>query len=51
VISNLSDLLTQKKRGEELRSLLTLLRLFFLLIPKAKTAKIVRGILEAVAGS
>jgi 26S proteasome regulatory subunit N6 len=48
-ISNLSDLLTQEKRGEELRSLLTLLRPFFLLIPKAKTAKIVRGILDAVA--
>jgi len=47
-ISNFSDFLTQEKRGEELRSLLTLLRHFFLLIPKAKTAKIVRGILNAV---
>uniref|UniRef100_A0A0D6R5W1 PCI domain-containing protein n=1 Tax=Araucaria cunninghamii TaxID=56994 RepID=A0A0D6R5W1_ARACU len=48
-ISHLSDLLTQEKRGEELRSLLTVLRPFFSLIPKAKTAKIVRGILDAVA--
>ncbi|RWR81717.1 Proteasome component PCI domain-containing protein [Cinnamomum micranthum f. kanehirae] len=48
-ISNLSDLLTQEKRAEELRSLLTRLRPFFSLIPKAKTAKIVRGIIDAVA--
>jgi len=48
-ISNLSDLLTQEKRGEELKSLLTVLRPFFSLIPKAKTAKIVRGVLDAVA--
>jgi len=48
-ISNLSDLLTQEKRGEELKSLLTVLRPFFSLIPKAKTAKIVRGVIDAVA--
>ncbi|KAJ0988104.1 hypothetical protein J5N97_006460 [Dioscorea zingiberensis] len=48
-ISNLSDLLRQEKRAEELRSLLTQLRPFFSLIPKAKTAKIVRGIIDAVA--
>eukprot|EP00252_Welwitschia_mirabilis_P017755 TRINITY_DN3938_c0_g1_i1.p1 TRINITY_DN3938_c0_g1~~TRINITY_DN3938_c0_g1_i1.p1 ORF type:complete len:426 (-),score=97.58 TRINITY_DN3938_c0_g1_i1:190-1467(-) len=48
-ISNLTDLLTQEKKGEELRSLLTVLRPFFSLIPKAKTAKIVRGILDAIA--
>ncbi|KAH9295516.1 hypothetical protein KI387_039104 [Taxus chinensis] len=48
-ISNLSDILTQEKRGEELKSLLTVLRPFFLQIPKAKTAKIVRGVLDAVA--
>lgn len=48
-IFNLSDLLSQEKMGEELRSLLTELRHFFSLIPKAKTAKIVRGIIDAVA--
>ncbi|KAI8012726.1 hypothetical protein LOK49_LG06G01811 [Camellia lanceoleosa] len=48
-ISNLSDLLREQNRAEELRSLLTQLRPFFSLIPKAKTAKIVRGIIDAVA--
>ncbi|MQM12406.1 hypothetical protein Taro_045324 [Colocasia esculenta] len=48
-VSNLSDLLTQEKRAEDLRSLLTQLRPFFAVIPKAKTAKIVRGIIDAVA--
>ncbi|XP_068637149.1 26S proteasome non-ATPase regulatory subunit 11 homolog [Aristolochia californica] len=48
-ISNLSDLLRQEKKAEELRSLLILLRPFFFLIPKAKTAKIVRSIIDAVA--
>lgn len=48
-ISNLSELLAQEKKGEELRSLLTDLRPFFSVIPKAKTAKIVRGIIDAVA--
>lgn len=48
-ISNLSELLTQEKKAEDLRSLLTQLRPFFALIPKAKTAKIVRGIIDAVA--
>lgn len=48
-ISNLSELLTQEKRAEDLRRLLTELRPFFSLIPKAKTAKIVRGIIDAVA--
>ncbi|MCL7028411.1 hypothetical protein MKW94_026875, partial [Papaver nudicaule] len=48
-VSELSDLLTQEKRAEDLRSLLTLLRPFFASIPKAKTAKIVRGIIDAVA--
>ncbi|KAL4198964.1 hypothetical protein AMTRI_Chr03g142630 [Amborella trichopoda] len=47
-VSNLSDLLRQEKRAEELRSLLTQLRPFFSVIPKAKTAKIVRGILDAM---
>ncbi|KAK8979098.1 hypothetical protein V6N11_007552 [Hibiscus sabdariffa] len=48
-ITNLSDLLRQENRAEELRSLLTQLRPFFALIPKAKTAKIVRGIIDDVA--
>ncbi|XP_042422268.1 26S proteasome non-ATPase regulatory subunit 11 homolog isoform X1 [Zingiber officinale] len=48
-ISNLTDLLIQEKKAEDLRSLLTQLRPFFSLIPKAKTAKIVRGIIDAVA--
>ncbi|KAG6549751.1 hypothetical protein Mapa_008731 [Marchantia paleacea] len=48
-IAALSDLLSQQKRGEELRGLLTDLRPFFSFIPKAKTAKIVRGIIDAVA--
>ncbi|XP_068658978.1 26S proteasome non-ATPase regulatory subunit 11 homolog [Aristolochia californica] len=48
-ISNLSDLLRQEKKAEELRNLLTQLRPFFSLIPKAKTAKIVRSIIDAVA--
>ncbi|KAL8167096.1 hypothetical protein V2J09_008595 [Rumex salicifolius] len=48
-ITNLTDLLRQENRAEELRSLLTQLRPYFSLIPKAKTAKIVRGIIDAVA--
>ncbi|KAK9942004.1 hypothetical protein M0R45_007694 [Rubus argutus] len=48
-ITNLSDLLRQENRAEDLRNLLTQLRPFFNLIPKAKTAKIVRGIIDAVA--
>ncbi|KAG5562578.1 hypothetical protein RHGRI_005340 [Rhododendron griersonianum] len=48
-ISNLADLLREENRAEELRSLLTQLRPFFSLIPKAKTAKIVRSIIDAVA--
>nr|GMC78235.1 26S proteasome non-ATPase regulatory subunit 11 homolog [Ipomoea batatas] len=48
-ISNLSDLLRQENRAEELKNLLTQLRPFFSLIPKAKTAKIVRVIVDAVA--
>ncbi|KAL9682712.1 hypothetical protein QQ045_014518 [Rhodiola kirilowii] len=48
-ITNLSDLLRQEHRGEELRNLLTQLRPFFSVIPKAKTAKIVRIIIDAVA--
>uniref|UniRef100_A0A5B6YYH9 26S proteasome regulatory subunit Rpn6 N-terminal domain-containing protein n=1 Tax=Davidia involucrata TaxID=16924 RepID=A0A5B6YYH9_DAVIN len=48
-ITNLADLLRQENRAEDLRSLLTQLRPFFSLIPKAKTAKIVRGIIDSVA--
>lgn len=48
-ITSLADLLSQEKRAAELRSLLTDLRPYFNLIPKAKTAKIVRGIIDAVA--
>lgn len=48
-ITALSDLLSQEKKALELRELLTELRPYFNLIPKAKTAKIVRGIIDAVA--
>ncbi|KAL2655540.1 hypothetical protein AAZV13_04G071900 [Glycine max] len=48
-ITNLTKLLTDENRGEDLCSLLTQLRPFFSLIPKAKTAKIVRGIIDSVA--
>ena len=45
-ITNLTNYLTEESRAEELRNLLTQLRPFFSLIPKAK---IVRGIIDAVA--
>ncbi|XP_074280019.1 26S proteasome non-ATPase regulatory subunit 11 homolog [Silene latifolia] len=48
-ITNLTDLLRQENRAQDLCSLLTQLMGFFSLIPKAKTAKIVRGIMDAVA--
>ncbi|KAK1379532.1 26S proteasome non-ATPase regulatory subunit 11-like [Heracleum sosnowskyi] len=48
-VSSLSDLLREQSRAEELRNLLTQLRPFFSKIPKAKTAKIVRGIVDTVA--
>ncbi|XP_008245147.1 PREDICTED: 26S proteasome non-ATPase regulatory subunit 11 homolog [Prunus mume] len=48
-ITNLTDLLRQENRAEDLRNLLTQLRHFFNLIPKAKTAKIVHSIIDAVA--
>ncbi|XP_073152026.1 26S proteasome non-ATPase regulatory subunit 11 homolog [Henckelia pumila] len=48
-ITNISDLLRQEGRAAELQDLLTKLRPFFSLIPKAKTAKIVRSIVDAVA--
>ncbi|BAS85024.1 Os03g0576400 [Oryza sativa Japonica Group] len=39
-ITNLTNYLTKENRAEELRNLLTQLRPFFSLIPKAKTAKL-----------
>ena len=48
-ITNLTNYLTKENRAEDLRNLLTQLRPFFALIPKAKTAKIVRGTIDAVA--
>jgi 26S proteasome regulatory subunit N6 len=48
-ITNLTNYLTKENRAEDLRGLLTKLRPFFVLIPKAKTAKIVRSIIDAVA--
>ncbi|RDY13590.1 26S proteasome non-ATPase regulatory subunit 11-like protein, partial [Mucuna pruriens] len=48
-ITNLTEFLRKENRAENLRSLLTQLRPFFSLIPKAKTAKIVRGIIDTVA--
>ncbi|KAL8157310.1 hypothetical protein AgCh_002129 [Apium graveolens] len=48
-VSSLSDILREQCRAEELRNLLTQLRSFFAKIPKAKTAKIVRGIVDSVA--
>ncbi|KAL8256121.1 hypothetical protein R6Q59_031188 [Mikania micrantha] len=48
-ITKLSELLMEENRGEDLCNLLTTLRPFFSLIPKAKTAKIVRGIIDSVA--
>lgn len=48
-ITNLSELLTQEKRANDLKDLLTQLRPYFSLIPKAKTAKVVRTIIDAVA--
>ncbi|KAK8360782.1 hypothetical protein V6Z11_A04G190500 [Gossypium hirsutum] len=47
-ITNLSDLLSQENQAEELRSFLTQLRPFFVLIPKAKTAKIISLCKEVV---
>ncbi|KAL5787600.1 hypothetical protein ACOSP7_004549 [Xanthoceras sorbifolium] len=48
-IANLSDYLREENRAQDLCNLLTQLRPFFSLIPKAKTAKIVRGIIDSVA--
>lgn len=48
-ITHLSDRLREENRAQDLCNLLTQLRPFFSLIPKAKTAKIVRGIIDSVA--
>ncbi|KAM3304295.1 hypothetical protein P3S67_015327 [Capsicum chacoense] len=48
-IFKLCDLLSQEKWAEDLKNLPIQLRPFFSLIPKAKTAKIVKGIVDAVA--
>lgn len=48
-ISELSSLLSKQGRANDLKNLLNTLRPFFSLIPKAKTAKIVRTIIDEVA--
>lgn len=48
-INRLVDLLVKQQRGEELANLLTELRPFFAVVPKAKTAKLVRHIIEQLA--
>ncbi|KMT02417.1 hypothetical protein BVRB_9g204780 [Beta vulgaris subsp. vulgaris] len=48
-ITNLTDFLRKENKAEDLRILLTQLRPYFSSVPKAKTAKIVRGIIDAVA--
>ncbi|KNA02741.1 hypothetical protein SOVF_215810, partial [Spinacia oleracea] len=48
-ITKLTDYLRQENKAEDLRILLTQLRSYFSLIPKAKTAKIVRVIIDTVA--
>jgi 26S proteasome regulatory subunit N6 len=48
-IQKLADLYASKKEAAALRSLLTELRPLFGVIPKAKTAKIVRTIIETIS--
>ncbi|XP_071696928.1 26S proteasome non-ATPase regulatory subunit 11 homolog [Rutidosis leptorrhynchoides] len=48
-IAKLTELLKEENRGDDLHSLLTTLRPFFSLIPKSKTAKIVRGIIDSIS--
>ena len=48
-IQRLSDVYVKQKDAEALRKLLTELRPLFGVITKAKTAKIVRNIIEAIA--
>ena len=48
-IALLSDVCVKLQNAQALSDLLSQLRQFFTVIPKAKTAKIVRGIIDAVA--
>ena len=48
-VGNLGEILSNQGKAEELKSLLTELRPFFALVPKAKTAKIVRTIIDLAA--
>lgn len=47
--SALVELLLKEKMGEAMCTLLTELRPLFVNIPKAKTAKMVRGVIEALS--
>ena len=49
MITTLADLYAAQGDAPALRQLLTELRPLFAAVPKAKTAKIVRGIIETVA--
>lgn len=48
-ITKLSELLVKEQEAQSLASLLSQLRGFFSTIPKAKTAKIVRNIIDSIA--
>jgi len=48
-ITDLSSLYVKTEKAAELRDLLGQLRPFFAVIPKAKTAKIVRSIVDSIA--
>eukprot|EP00899_Mesostigma_viride_P022669 jgi/Mesvir1/3587/Mv12049-RA.1 len=48
-IASLGELLAKQGKAQELRALLTEIRPYFSLIPKAKTAKIVRTIIDQIA--
>lgn len=48
-VCSLGEILCQQGKADELRLLLTDLRPFFALIPKAKTAKLVRTVIDLVA--
>ena len=48
-VSKLSGLYVASGDMDSLRGLLSFLRPYFLLIPKARTAKIVRGVIEALS--
>ena len=48
-VNKLSDLLVAARDMDALRGLLTFLRPYFAVIPKARTAKVVRGVIEALS--